>query len=497
MSRGKDSNPGQYAVGLDSGTDGDVEKEASLNNQDIVDWDGPSDPNNPLNWPPRKRFGHIVIVAMLSMTVNLASTMFAPGVESLSIEFELTTRTLATLSVTVYLLGFALGPMIISPLSELFGRLPVYHVANVVFVAFVVGNALSKNIAQFIVFRFLSGFAGATPLTIGGGTIADVFPPKERGLAAALFGLGPLMGPVIGPVIGGFVAAAKGWRWTFWLMAIIGGAVGVISVVFMRETNPYTLLERKAARLRAATGNENLKSKLARPISSRQLLLQALTRPTMLLLFSPIVLIMSLYVALVFGLLYLLFTTFTDVFEGQYGWSSNISGLAYLGLGIGELLGLVVFGALDNRVLQQRMKADGVTHPRPEYRLILMIWFSPVIGVGLLIYGWTAYYNTHWIAPLIGTLIVGFGSFFVIMPSQLYLVDLFGSKAAASALGANILLRSLSGTFLPLAGPSMYDTLHFGWGNTLLGLLAFAFVPAPIFFYKYGEQLRSKTTIQF
>lgn len=122
--------------------------------------------------------------------------MFAPGVESLAIEFELTTRTLATLSVTLYLLGFALGPMIISPLSELFGRLPVYHVANLVFVAFVIGNALSQNIAQFMVFRFFSGFAGATPLTIGGGTIADVFPPKETGLAAALFGLGPLMGPV-------------------------------------------------------------------------------------------------------------------------------------------------------------------------------------------------------------------------------------------------------------------------------------------------------------
>lgn len=211
------------------------------------------------------------------------------------------------------------------------------------------------------------------------------------------------------------MAAAKGWRWTFWLMAIIGGAVGVISVVFMRETNPYTLLERKAARLRAATGNENLRSKLAHPISPKQLLLQALTRPTMLLLFSPIVLIMSLYVALVFGFLYLLFTTFTDVFEGQYGWSSNILGLAYLGLGNGELLGLVVFGSLDNRVLQRRMKADGVTHPRPEYRLIFMIWFSPVIGIGLFIYGWTAYYNVHWIAPLIGTLIVGFGSFFVIV----------------------------------------------------------------------------------
>lgn len=122
--------------------------------------------------------------------------MFARGVESFAIEFEPTSRTVATLSVTLYLWGFALGPMIISPLSELFGRLPVYHVANIVFVSSVVGNALSKYIAQFMVFRFFSGFAGATPLTFGGGTIADVFPPQKRALAAALFGLGPLMGPL-------------------------------------------------------------------------------------------------------------------------------------------------------------------------------------------------------------------------------------------------------------------------------------------------------------
>jgi hypothetical protein len=83
------------------------------------------------------------------------------------------------------------------------------------------------------------------------------------------------------------------------------------------------------------------------------------------------------------------------------------------------------------------------------------------------------------------------------MPAQLYLVDLFGSEAAASALGANNLLRYLSSTFLPLAGPSMYRTLNYGWGNTLLGLLALGFVPAPVLFYKYGERLRAKTAVKF
>lgn len=264
----------------------------------------------------------------------------------------------------------------------------------------------------------------------------------------------------------------------------------------MRETHPDTLLKRKAAHLRTATGNPHLRSKLDRGLTKQQIIVTALVRPTKLLLFSPIVLGMSIYVALVFGLLYLLYATFSMVFEGQYGFSIGISGLSYLGLGMGELLGLVTFGILSDRIMKARMAADNVQVPKPEYRLILMMWFPPVIGPGMFIYGWTAYYQMHWMAPIVGTFVVGFGSFFVIMPSQLYLVDLFGSEAAASALGASILLRSMFGAFLPLAGSHMYATLNYGWGNTLLGFLALAFAPLPILLYRYGEWLRSRTTVK-
>ncbi|KIM97316.1 hypothetical protein OIDMADRAFT_130385 [Oidiodendron maius Zn] len=468
----------------------------------IVDWDGPDDPDNPLNWPGRKSFGHVIIVAVLSMVVNITATVIAPGILDLVVEFRVTSVTIGTLAVSIYLLGFGLGPLIISSFSEMYGRLVVYHTCNVIFVVFLVGCAVSKNISEFMVFRFISGFAGAAPLTIGGGTIADCIHVEKRGMAAALFGLGPLLGPilngvqVIGPVIGGFLAEHKGWRWTFWLVAILGGAATIGAFIFMRETHPQSILGRKAARLRRETGNLDLESKLDRHISPHQILLASFIRPMKLLIFSPIVLILSIYVALIYGLLYLLFTTFSTVFEGQYGFSTGISGLAYLGIGVGELVGLFVFGALSDRILKVKMAAENLTRPKPEYRLILMIWFAPIIPVGLFIYGWTAYYKVHWFLPIFGTFFVGYGSFFVIMPSQLYLVDLFGSEAAASALGANILLRSLAGTFLPLAGPHMYSKLNYGWGNTLLGFLALAFIPAPILFYKHGQWLREKTPVK-
>jgi len=422
--------------------------------------------------------------------------MCAPGISGIVADLNITSETVSTLAVTLYVLGIAVGPMLLSPLSEVYGRLPVYHASNVVFVAFVIGNALSTNIAQFIVFRFISGCAGGVPMALGGGSIADLTPLAKRGLAMTLFSLGPLTGPVLGPLVGGFIAAAKGWRWTFWVLAIVGGSAGIVALVLLRETHPRILLERKTSRLRAETGNSHLRSKLALPNTPSQVLGRALIRPTMLLIRSPIVLVLSLYVGLIFGIMYLLFTTFTGVFEGQYGFTTATSGLVYLGLGVAMVAAVPIFNALNTRMMS-RAKAKGLAAPRPEERLLHMIWFSPSVAVGLFIYGWTAEYKVHWIVPIIGTFFIGYGAFFVLMPAQLYLVNLFGSEGAASALGANLLLRYVSGTFLPLAGPHMYQTLHYGWGNSLLGFLTLAFLPFPVLFYKHGEWLRAKTNVRF
>jgi hypothetical protein len=167
------------------------------------------------------------------------------------------------------------------------------------------------------------------------------------------------------------------------------------------------------------------------------------------------VLILSLYVGLVFGIMYLLFTTFTDVFEGQYGFTTSTSGLVYLGLGSSMVVSVPIFNQLNKRMIA-RATAQGLPALSPESRLLPMIWFSPSVTAGLLLYGWTVEYRVHWFVPIIGTALCGYGAFFVLMPAQLYLVNIFGSEGAASALGANLLLRYISGTFLPLVGPKMY-----------------------------------------
>lgn len=168
--------------------------------------------------------------------------MFAPGVPEVMTEFHSSSTTLAGFVVSVYVLGYAFGPLIIAPLSELYGRLVVYHVSNVLFVVLTVACAVATNLNMLIGFRFLQGTFGSTPLTIGGGTIADMIVQEKRGGVMAIWALGPLMGPVIGPVAGGYLSQGKGWRWVFWVIAM---AVSTLQLVQNHERTLLTLLGRR------------------------------------------------------------------------------------------------------------------------------------------------------------------------------------------------------------------------------------------------------------
>ena len=184
-----------------------------LPDPNVVDWDGPDDPENPLNWSPRKKWANIAVLSALTLLTPLASSMFAPGVPELLSDFHTDNQNLATFVVSVYILGFAMGPLIIAPLSELYGRVVVYNVCNVGFILWTVGCALATDMNMLIGFRFMAGAWGIAPITNGGGTIADIMKPEQRGGAMAIWAMGPLLGPVIGPVAGGYLAQAEGWRW--------------------------------------------------------------------------------------------------------------------------------------------------------------------------------------------------------------------------------------------------------------------------------------------
>ncbi|KGO39266.1 Major facilitator superfamily domain, general substrate transporter [Penicillium expansum] len=485
------SNETDFKISSDV-EDTELIKPIEFKDPNVVDWDGPDDPANPLNWPASRKNLHVAIVSIFTLTANLAATMFAPGASELADEFGITDSTLETMTVSLYILGFAIGPLIFAPLSELYGRLVIYNVCNVVYLAFTFGCAFSTDTAMFLVFRFIAGSAASGPMSIGGGTVADVTVQEKRGRAMALFTMGPILGPILGPLIGGFVSQYLGWRWTFRIILILSGIITAATFALMHETNATVLLSRKVERLRKETGNLDLVAARVSNLTPKQLLLRAIVRPLKLLIFSPIVLLISFYTGLMFGIIFLLFTTFPSVFHGVYGFDEGMSGLAYLGLGIGMFSGLILFSVLSDKLLGQK---QGGAVGAPEQRLILMKWFGPITPLGCFMYGWSAYYHTHWIVPIIGTTIIGIGCLFVVIPGQIYLVDSFGAAAAASAIAANLLVRSPFGAFLDLAAAPLYNKLGLGWGNSVLGFITLAFTPVPWLFYQYGGYLRTRFSV--
>ncbi|KAI1428897.1 major facilitator superfamily domain-containing protein [Xylaria sp. FL1777] len=457
----------------------------TISNEVIVDWEGPDDPANPLNWSSARKTFIIAVISAVTFNISLVPTIFAPGVPLLLSEFHSESTALASFVVSAYVVPFAISPLVVAPMSELYGRNVVMNTANFAFLVFTIVCAVSNGIALFLVFRILQGLAGCVPLVLGGGMIADLVPPEKRGRALSGWQLGPLLGPVIGPVAGGYIAQYVGWRWLFWVIVILSGVLTLL-YLFIPETYHSILLARKAARLQKEDGNAIYIAAGSTRSTARELLLRSIARPLKMLCKSPIVLVLSLQLAVIYGYLYLLFTTFIFVFEDQYQFKAGAAGLSYLGLGVGFLIGLAITGFTSDYIAKKEAKGGEI---KPESRLAPLLLGVLLVPAGLIWYGWSAQYHIHWIVPIIGTSLIGMGLNLVWIPVQSYLIDAF-TIYAASALAANTVVRSIFGVVLPLAGQPLYNKLGLGWGNTLLAFIALATAPLTWLIMKYGERIR-------
>jgi len=227
--------------------------------------------------------------------------------------------------------------------------------------------------------------------------------------------------------------------------------------------------------------------------STKEVLWTNLTRPVVLLSTSFICFILSLFMALVYGFLYLLFTTFPELFATTYGWGPGVSGLAYLGPGIGFVTSTSLGAPLMTKIYTTLTERNGGV-PKPEFRIPSMMIGSVIVPVGLLWYGWAAEQRLHWVMPIIGGGIFTFGLMLIYIPIQLYLVDAF--QYAASALAAAAVFRCLFGFSFPLFGSQLYAALGSGGANSLLAGLAIVIgVPFPIWIYYKGEGMRARCNL--
>ncbi|KIW97585.1 uncharacterized protein Z519_01169 [Cladophialophora bantiana CBS 173.52] len=459
----------------------------------IVGWEGQDDLENPRNYTSMRKWTILFLVSSMTLISPFASSVFAPAVRFADVEFHNNSTLLSTFVVSAYVLGYAIGPLFLSPLSEIYGRRIILNIASLHFTVWQIGCALAPNISSLIVFRLLTGMGGSACLTIGGGTIADLFEKEQRGLAMSIFTAGPLFGPVLGPICGGFIAQGPGWRWVFWTLLIVAGACTSLILIFYRETNHTVLIREKTRRLAKELKRSDLIScydKTQGQRSAGTLLVRSLIRPAKMLFMSPIVGLLAIYVALIYGCLYLLFTTVTDVFQRTYLWSPDLTGLAYIGLGLGLLCGQALFGLSSDRIIIRLTHAnDGVY--QPEMRLTMCLLYAFFVPISFFWYGWSIQAKVHWIVPIIGLLPFGFGMIGIFTSIQTYIIDSY-SRYAASGIASVTVTRSFFGAFLPLAGPSLYQQLGYGWGNSMLGFITLALIPAPVLLRQYGGVLRER-----
>ncbi|PIG84202.1 MFS transporter [Aspergillus arachidicola] len=485
-----DSSPSPHPGSRLSSEPTDIESQKAPSNAEpktdpnLVTWDGPDDPANPQNWS----FGYRAFVTAIWVYGNLctciASSIFSSGSGQIAQRFHVGS-TVVTLGISLFLLGYTVGPPVWGPLSERFGRKWPMVIGMALFTIFCIPVAVAKNLQTVLIGRFLTGVFGAAPLSLVGGSLVDMWNPAQRGVAMACC-IGTIFGsPVLAPLMGNFIVESYlGWRFTQWLSCIMGGSCTVLVVFGLPETFAGSILRKKAAAIRKA-GNPDVHTVFdGKQKGIKDIFVIFLLRPFALLVTEPILLLVTIYQAFIYGILYLVFVSYPIAFREVRGWSLGISALPYIGMMVGILIGCAIV------VIQTRRNYDGNTAVVPEQRLPLMIAGGCLLPVGLFIFAWTSNPNIHWAGMVIGSAPVGTGMYMVFVQCLNYLVDVYPT-IANSAIGANTFVRSFFGAGFPLFGPFMYHNLGVAWASSTLGFISIAMIPIPVLFYVYGARIRS------
>ncbi|KAJ6787898.1 hypothetical protein PWT90_01881 [Aphanocladium album] len=461
------------------------EVDASLghtNNPIIVEF-RPGDPSNPLNFPAHKKWLITTVVTASVFAVTLTSSAYSASSEQILAEFH-SSKEVFALGISLFVFGFAVGPPVWAPVSELYGRRILFVASHALIVAFVAAAAGCTNMASLLVFRLLAGIFGASPLTNSGGIIADLFPHSERGLAMAVFAAAPFMGPMLGPVIGGFVTITIGWRWLQGICCVLIAVVWILGVFILPETYAPALLSRKARQLERETGTAHTTMYDDKRVAASEILTTAFKRPWVLLFMEPIVLFASTYMAILYGTIYMFMGAFPIVYESKRGWDQGIGGLAFLGLVAGMLLGLA-YTIIDNKWRYSKLEKNAT----PESRLPPASVGAIALPVSMFGFAWTNGPNIHWSVSIILSTPFGFGCVLVFLSCLNYLIDSY-TVYAASVLAAGAMLRSFFGAAFPLFVSQMYQNLGIHWASSIPAFLTLICVPFPFLMYKYGAKLR-------
>ncbi|OCF31601.1 multidrug transporter [Kwoniella heveanensis BCC8398] len=468
--------------------------------REIVDWEGPDDPENPFNWSRSYKWLITITTCFISILTGLPAGAYSAGNTYMEQDFGISQDnfpwlTWATASWNV---GAALFPLLFVPLTENSGRMPGYFIAYIIFLIFLVPSGVATNFATMITTRFFGGGASSVAINIVGGTIADIWKgPAERSVPMSIFGMTSVVGIALGPFIGGAIQTNEttiNWHWIYWIQLIFDGALLPVFYFILKETRGDVILARKAKRIRKETGRQVYAKAELESEKLSTMILVSFKRPTKMLFTEFVVFAFTLWVSFAWGLLFLFQSSVPQTFSANYGFNTFQGTLVQLALSVGAIVGTIINPFQDRLYLQSARKNKEVEgKPIPEARLYFSVPGSLLFAGSLFWYGWSSYPHVHWIVPTLAIGCIGLGIYAIYMATVTYLTDAY-EKYASSALSAASLGRnSFAGAFLPLASQSLFNNLGFHWAGSLLGFLALVLSGVPVLLFFKGKYLRSRS----
>lgn len=282
-----------------------------------------------------------------------------------------------------------------------------------------------------------------------------------------------------------------GWRWTAWITLIASTTFGLLSWSLVPETYHPVLLQRRAAAKRRSTGNMAYTSQLDKTKPTfKDIFVKYITRPIQMLVLEPVLMCMTMYISLIYGILYLFFTAYPISFREVRGWhSAGIAALPFVGIMVGVFLGCIFVAYTTRKYFVNALEASG-GRVVPEARLPPMMLAAFLLPAGLFWFGWTSKPSIHWAAQACAGVPIGMGILIIWMQGLNYIIDVY-LMFANSAISGNTLIRSSVGATFPLFASIMYHRLGVAWATSLLGFLSLAMVPIPVLFYFYGARIRA------
>ncbi|KAJ5722703.1 hypothetical protein N7488_000738 [Penicillium malachiteum] len=453
---------------------------------------GPNDPDNPVNWKTSRKLLVLAAGVMQVMNSTIASSICSNAIPQIAAEFNITNQEALVLPISIFLIGYIVGPLIWGPSSEYFGRRRPLLIAYCGFMIFMLACAVADSYASLLVFRLLNGMMASSPIATVGGLFADVHDnPTKRGRLMAYYMACTTFGPIVGPWVSGFVAVVS-WRWCFWIGLICSGASFPL-VIFMPETYAPVILKKRAQKLRKETGNSSIVSPLevdSRDV--RQMFLITISRPFRMIIHESIVSLTSLYLALAYAIFYLYFEAYPIIFQDLYGMSAGVSGLMFLPIGVGAVLACFVFIWYDGYLARAKARNAPWAAIEEYRRLPLACIGGPLYVISLFWVGWTASLDIPWVVPFLSGIPFGMGYLLIFMAMLNYLTDAY-ETLSASAQSAASCTRSILGAVLPLATKPMFNRLGIHWACSLIAFISLAVSIIPFAFIRYGDRIRANS----